>query len=258
MRAKSGFQLYPKAEFGKLIPHQVGDGEDAFTYEKPGDLLEKLKKSRDHGKSMKFNTKFAIDTENKIDSYLEGNSIPPEEWRELLISTSPINILVSNCAEKIEASIPVLNIVSRSGLRKFQEIGKKRVFCFNKGVLIIRQLYVRGDAPAFPVAFNILKSYGIDVKLYGNDIEINGKKVAGVVETYLPDNYIISDLMITYEYDDELFKHLPDEHYSRAYIDGKPEGEQGITGIKNEAPWFDINKFLDEFLIKLGYGNNDN
>jgi hypothetical protein len=106
-----------------------------------------------------------------------------------------------------------------------------------------------------------------DIIMSGNDLEVNGMKFATIahyISTKKPEyDSVYETLIITYDYDDELFrKCLPDKEYYKPTRGGwcdSPPGEtevdytkKRITGLKQEFPNFDINLFRKNLCIKMG------
>jgi lipoate-protein ligase A len=120
-------------------------------------------------------------------------------------------------------------------------------------MVLMRQLKLPYKKPLLNIIYDTLIKMGINIELHNNDFEINGKKFLGEVFHLFPDNRVFSEIIMTFDYDDEVFKHLPEKYYKRNYIKGREKVEIGITGVKNEYPDFCINLFFENILKEMKY-----
>lgn len=189
--------------------------------------------------------------DSKIESALKGDIGTDETWPELHMFRFVFSALTNFSGKEIDSRIPVFPFTASLAIDKLRE-RKNKVFCLTPGVIVLKHMHLVTDYSIMAGVFAILKRNNIDPVLVNNDLLINGKKFFGSLGHTIAPNRVYEEGILTFYYDDDIFRNLPIEYYSRTYHGNKP-GEQGITGICNEYPNININRFLEELVDYLGY-----
>jgi len=243
------FQTHPvdidKEQFTDVISGST------YTRLKPSDFKSFVKKTGDV-ESNYIHTKSNEEMDKKLEKVITGEDVPDKEWRELHIVRMPFAMLTNHSDKKINSDIPEVPLKHIKSIEKFNRL-KNKVFCFTPGVILFKQLFCAGDHSVAISIYNVLKNSGIEFEHSGNDFEINGRKFFGCIEHMVTHRKIYGEYMLTFDYDDEIFKNLPYEYYTRSYKDNKVKCNPGITGLLNEYPNLNMNTFLDELLALMGY-----
>jgi hypothetical protein len=197
--------------------------------------------------------KFSVDAYTKLHQCLAGKEFSSEEWQELLMYRFYDNFISCFTDEELpDCKLPITRIKGNQTLNFFKQ-RKNKMLVFSTGVMVFQYLYSQGDITLVNAMYNALQRNGVDIVINKNDFELKGKKIAGFLDGDVFGNKMYSEGILTFNYDDKIFKNLPAKYYSRTYQGNKKEGEQSITGILNEYPNADINKILTDFLNIIKY-----
>lgn len=248
MKVIANFQTEPKIDYTKLDKLHI---TNESVGKNPQDLDNKeFKNFIEKSKDQKVGDNIVLEMDKKIKLAKAGNKIPEEEIAYFNIFPSPFLLKFSE--GDVESDIPVINVYGiQKGAGKFEK-HKNKILCFTPDVILIRSFSNIYERKIFEKIYSLLKKMGVQVEAYGNDFEINGKKISGSISESFLDYHSYEELMLTFYCDDKYFKNLGEPYYSRSYIDKNNDntGISGITGILNEYPDFDVNLFLTE-LIKM-------
>lgn len=175
----------------------------------------------------------------KVVDYLPD--ITDEDWHTLYIFRpyEPLVIDRTDGRYKKDVASDILYI------DKTQEKVKttNKMVVLSDGVLMMIYATFAGREILFDAIKAALSSQKVVFTCNANDIYINGKKFCGKASPNIGNKYRMNYYMITFNYNDALFKKaLPEVLYSREYADGSKE--PGITGIKQHYPDFDVNVFV--------------
>lgn len=259
MKLTANFKLYPSVDVYTPVSLIYGMPDEEWVVDSPEDYQEKLIQIRAEGKPSptKMRPRLSMQIDEKIDRMLAGEKFTDEEWRHLHFVRFPGRASVMNYTkEDLEIpGIPVVKWETRA-YKAYNEVdGRDKVICLTQGVIMFRHLWKESDPTVLRIVNEILKKQTPKHGGYHGDVELDGKKVFGCINAQVKDGFMATDGILTFDYDETIFSKLPKQFYSRSYHKYKKEGEQGITGLIQEIPGFNINAFMNELIERLGYGN---
>lgn len=249
----SNMQMEPVIDIDIPAPMMYGDTDEEPILISTHEEYRKFMMERRGMPARRTRSRDLNNLDDMIDNCIKGKNYTTEEWRRLHIMRFPFNAIINETGKEIKANIPVVPPTSKVHVAYTEADGRGKAFCYTNGVLGIRQMWSYGEQNLLSAVRQWLIDNGYKNESDSYDCELNGRKFLGTLNVNIRDQYIVSETIFTFDYDDEIFRNLPIEHYSRTYQPGRIAGEPGITGLRNEIPGIDVNAWLTEILRRIGY-----